>query len=439
MFKIEDMTNNSSKEKTVDTRDVKSLKSGEKSPEDLGKVNNEVLEGVGVEKGEIKDRAEIINDILQKAKDDNPEVVKTKKENREIVNEAVKSSDEIKRKAGDIANDENPKVETKIETDESKNKKSKEPVAKETEETEQDYKSEVLGRLEDWEKRDDNDKKREEMEEYKNELIRKTRDIKESIEELQDELNENAEKRAEVARRAEDQLKSGVEISKLEVFEREKIKEALKEVEIICKNNLNIARLKYLEKFTEAGDNFDNLMDEHKGEEIKIERLEIMADDAKRSCDYLEDLKGDEEKEAQKEVKGILGRFGDAIRDDPELQKKLIAAGIIAALLVLAAGVGITYGPEIMALVTADNAMKVLAWGGVGASLGVLYWKRKRIKKALGEGGKIGFGGALLVASWFNEKNRDDFVKGVSGMNFPSWYNSMGKILGLNRENESKA
>ena len=305
-------------------------------------------------------------------------------------------------------------------------------------EDEQDYESEATKRINEW-KGVDKDKKREEMEIYKNRLVEETRDIEKNIEKLRKELEENLEKRSEAAEKLDEQLKGGAEISGLEMFEREKIKEASRVNMIINENNLNIAKLEYLAKLSGTGDNFDNLMDGHKGEEISIEELEIMADDAKYYCDYLENMKEGEEEEAQEEVRGLLGRFGDAIRNDPELRKKLIAAGIIATLLVLAAGVGLgaVAAAELLGI---DSALEALAWGGAIASIGVLIKERKMIGKALLGGGKMGFGGALMLASWMlDEENRDKVVKAASGLNFPSWYVAWKEFLGLGKENESKA
>ena len=399
--------------KSPESRDGFSESSGEVEDEILGKVYN------GIDKVEDGDRE--IKSTLQGA-GGSLEAVETKRKSEEIVEEAEK--------AGNIMEDGIDEITGNVKDDAGS-------AEEEIEKDKQDYESETTKRINAWHEEKDYNKKREEMERYKRGLIEEAKTIEGDIEDLKKELKENIGKRSEAAKELIGQLNGGVEISELGMFEREEVKKAFGEVAVICKNNLNIAELKYLEEFSDAKGNFDSLMNEHKEKEINIEQLRIMADDMREAYEYLKKIKEGEEGEAQEEVRGILGRIGEAIRNDPELKKKLIAAGIIAALFAVAAGVGL--GAVTVAKLLGISAAEVFVYGaGAIISGGVLLKKRKVIKEALKGGGGIAFGGACIAMSWFNEENRDRAVKGLSGLNFPSWYVAWRDIL-LGKENESKA
>ena len=297
-------------------------------------------------------------------------------------------------------------------------------------------------RIEDWEKEYSDEEKKEEIGNYKEklkgelereDLLAEGEDIKDRIEELRKETEEFAKKKAEAAK------KIGDSVSELEGFEQgqgqEQAREMIKDLAEHARNNLNVAKLKWVLEGEEP--DFGDLMDTHKDREITIENLQEMADDLEKLNDYLEKFEA-MSKEAKEEAREEMEEFLKWLKEHPEIIGILAAAGALKGIELFLTAMGMGIPPWLP--VAIESAIP-LAVGLIGLRHVLKNKEQRERLKEFGKGALGGaLGGILLLGGWLlDEKNRDEAMEAISGTKLPSWYHSWKKILGLGTEETGKS
>jgi len=309
----------------------------------------------------------------------------------------------------------------------------------ETDEEDEESGSENEKRVEDWKNKPEEERKekiknkKEKLEkdleknvELPEDTAGKMKELRKYQEELKIKNKAFIEEREDMLNKVQSQLDGGIDISSLDLGDRSEFKNVLSSFRNVTKNTLDIEKADY---YLEAGkDELGDLLDTHEDREISMEILEkIMGQigDFEKYLKDLEDMTAEQLEVAEGEVRGLMDKLNDIYNKNPELFKKLLAAGVVIGVLILAA---VVLGPAAVALYEWASAIEA---GNITFEVTKVFFNYlgKGGAIAAGTAGAVVGGGVLfkIISYLSDEKRRDDFVKeacGVSG--FPSWYKFLG-------------
>ena len=390
---MEMKTTEDTKDRTPETpEEVESpVESAEKVLDDVNEETGEVL---GVDEETLK--------TAQELDGDDPGRKEVEDGTREVASKTVESRDEAKEEIDEIVGSESDR------------------------------------RREEWKNETDKDKKKEEIERYREGLkgdaeaiLAEGESIEDCIKRLREDLTEFASKTAEAAGKLEGQT---------EGLGQEEAREAIRDLAKSTKNNLDVAKLNYL-LIPEV-----DLLDKHKDKEITIENLEEMANDLENLENFLVEFEGKSE-EKKKEAQEEALAFADLViklAKDPRTLEILKVAGVIVGVLTILTALGLgghALFAGVAALgITTEQAAIGTALGA--AAVGGYLFSSKEQRERAKEYGKIAAGGVIgagiLGLGWLlNEEKWDKFMKGASKENYPAWYHFFKELFGLPKEGET--
>jgi len=235
--------------------------------------------------------------------------------------------------------------------------------------------------------------------------------LKKYQEELKKKNKEFLKEREDMMKKIQDQLSGGVDLSNLDLGDRSEFKNVLSSFRNVTKNTLDIEKVDY---YLEAGENeLGDLLDTHENREISMEIWEKMIgqiSDFEKYLEELENMTKEQLEAAEGEVRGLMDRLNDIYTKNPELFKKLLAAGVVIGVLILAY---VVLGPIAAGLYEWATALEI---GSIGT--GAI----KELFGYLGKGGAMTagavIGGGILgkAISWIsNEENRDNLAELLCG------------------------
>ena len=299
-----------------------------------------------------------------------------------------------------------------------------------------EYENKTDKRIKEWENKSDEEK----VEVVKEKKIGLEKDLREDVKvpedvmgemgklkdyqkELREKNREFIEEREDIMKKIQSQLDGGVDISNLDLGDRSEFKNVLSSFRNVTKNTLDIEKMDY---YLEAGENeLGDLLDTHEDREIAMESLEEIMGQIGKFEEYLKELESMTEKQleiAKEEVRGLLDKLNDIYKKNPELFKKLLAAGVVIGVLILAA---VVLGPGAAG---AFEWASTVGLEGISTGISGATGATKALLGCIGKGGAmttgaiVGGGLFLKALSWISDgKNRDDLAKKLCGTDLP-WY-----------------
>ncbi|MCK5465959.1 hypothetical protein KAI56_00465 [Candidatus Parcubacteria bacterium] len=296
-------------------------------------------------------------------------------------------------------------------------------------EEDEEFGSESEKRVENWKNKSEEERtkivkeKREKLErdleknvELPEDLTEKTKELRAYQKELKIKNRAFVEERGDIVSNIQSQLDGGIDISSLDLGDRSEFKNVLSSFRNVAKNTLEIEKADY---YLEAGeDKLGDLLETHEDREISMEILEkIMGQigDFEKYLKDLEDMTAEQLEVAEGEVKELLDKLNDIYKKNPDLFKKLLAAGAVIGVLILAA---VVLGPAAVAL---------YEWASVIELGSIAPGATKALFDCIGKGGAmtagavVGGGTLLKVFSWFSkEENRDKVAEGIFRAKMPA-------------------
>lgn len=325
----------------------------------------------------------------------------------------------------DTMNNQELQPDIQSETEEFKDLENKVDIAIEEDE---EFESENEKRVEDWKNKPEKERvkvvgdKKEKLEkdlkknvELPEDMTEKMKKIKEYQKELKEKNRKFIEERGDMMNKVQSQLDSGINISSLDLGDRSEFKNVLSSFRNVAKNTLDIEKADY---YLEAGENeLGDLLDTHKDREISMEILEKIMGQIGEFEEYLkklEDMTAEQLEIAEGEVRGLLDKLNDIWNKNPELFKKLLAAGAVIGVLILAAGV---LGPAAVALY---EWASVIELGNIAPGATKAFFDIIGKGGAITAGATVGGGIFLKAIAWLSkEENRDKFAEGFLGAKMP--------------------
>ena len=287
-------------------------------------------------------------------------------------------------------------------------------------EEDEQFENKTEGRLENWRNKSKEEKikvveeKRGKLEKDLGKNVETPKDVtrlKEYQGELKKKNKEFIEEREDIVNKIQVQLDGSIDLSDLDLGNRSEFKNVLSSFRNVTKNTLEIEKADY---YLEAGENeLGDLLDTHEDREITMEILEkIMGQisDFEKYLEELENMTGEQLEAAEEEVRGLMDRLNDIYNKNPELFKKLLAAGVVIGVLILAA---VVLGPLVAGTYEWATALEIgnIAFGATKAFFDCLG-KRGAMTAGAVVGGSILF----KALSWISdEKNRDSFAELLCG------------------------